>query len=175
MTGTTFVEKYYKDFGRHFGHTVEQIARRDLTETDVKNGWTTRSSGSGIVCKMNGKTGMVQFVGVGRRNLGKIGTAKCSPSDKFSLKTGIAIAWARYNGVQDIPDVSEPKKAPKANLLTVPVGTLCSRDYFRYRGKKYVYVESCETRGGNFVQKIKKNGHLGKILLLPDETQIEML
>ena len=173
MTGKTFVEKYYKDFGRHFGHTVEQIARRELTETDAKKGWTTRSSGSGIIFKANGRTGMVQFVGVGRRNLGKIGTAKCSPSDKFNLKTGIAIAWARYNGVADIPDMSEPEEAPHS-LITLLEEMTYGR-HFRYQGKEYTFIEPSGFRNGNFVQKVKKGGVLGKIILLPDTTEVEPL
>lgn len=33
----------------------------------------------------------------------KIGVAKCNPSDKFDLETGLAIAYARANG-KDVPD-----------------------------------------------------------------------
>lgn len=175
MTGKTFVEKHYKDFGRYFGGVVEDIAQGFLTETDVEKGWTRYSSNRGVVCKMNGRTGLVQIVGIGRRNLGKIGTAKCSPADKFNLKTGIAIAWARYNGVNDIPDIGEPKKAPHPTPLTTEVWNVDCGKYFRYLGKKYKYLEPSEYQGGNFVQRVKKSGTLGKIILLPDTTEVELL
>ena len=169
----TFVEQHYKDFGRYFGATAEDIKDGFLTETEVKKGWTSYSSGSGIVCKMNGRTGTVQFIGVGRRNLGKIGVAKCSPSDKFSLKTGIAIAWARYNGINDIPDMGEPKEAPRP--MTTTLEKIAYGRHFRYQGKEYTFIEPSAFRNGMFVQKVKKSGELGKILLLPDETEVELL
>lgn len=71
-----------------------------------------------------------RYISIVNTLTGRIGVAKCHKDDKMDIRIGIAIAWARYNGVS-IPVVHE-----------IPLSELKIGDYFKglLTGKKFYLV-----------------------------------
>ena len=143
-----WVNSQFKDFGRNLGAVIDTLPRRCKTSYTYSN--------SSFLCTITDHS--VKIVGVGKRNLGRVGVSQCSPNDHFDIRTGIALAWARYKGAS-IPTAFAP--APRVD--TVELG-----GKVRYAGKKY-RVKDC-TKRGVYVETKK-----GKIKLLPPETRVEVI
>ena len=85
---------------------------------------------------------------------GKIASAKCKETDKYNLKVGIAIAWARY------------KRIPIPNF-SMQLGELKQGEEFIYKFNRY---KVHETTKGNFIIAFPDKGD--PVILSP-ETEVK--
>lgn len=76
-----------KDFDTFIKNQYESYTVHMMCDSEFKNVYTTVDESRGIIFITNIRTG-------------KISVARCHKTDKFNQETGIAIAWAKYNGIE---------------------------------------------------------------------------
>lgn len=153
MRTAQWVEEQVKDCGRRFGYVIDDLNNRTHDNTQNRVCFSYNSS-----LVMSFDKNRISIIGTGKKNAGRIGVSQCSTNDKFDVKIGIALAWARYKGIA-VPSAF----APASRLDTL------ERDCkFRLEGKKYRVLDT--TSNGVYVKK--KNG---KIRLFSGDTRVEVL
>ncbi len=126
---------------------MKKMTQEDFNEwVNLKNGEFGRSHYTDIVCG-GGRT-----VVVISEHGNKLGKATCSKADKFSRRTGIAIAFARAIG-QEVPTI----------INKVEVSTLSYGDKFIYDDHNYIYVAKHPT-SERHIAVLERNGILNAFM-----------
>lgn len=126
---------------------MKKMTQEDFNEwVNLKNGEFGRSHYTDIVCG-GGRT-----VVVISEHGNKLGKATCSKADKFSRRTGIAIAFARAIG-QEVPTI----------INKVEISTLCYGDKFIYDDHRYIYVAKHPT-SERHIAVLERNGILNAFM-----------
>lgn len=126
---------------------MKKMTREDFNEwVNLKNGEFGRSHYTDILCK-DGKT-----IVVISEHGDKFGKATCNSADKFSKRTGIAIAFARAIG-QEVPTI----------INKVEISTLCYGDKFIYDDHNYIYIAKHPTMERH-IAVLERNGMLNAFM-----------